>query len=179
MPRLLKDLVVTSVDSVDKGAGVGVRVLIQKREDDPMSNDLTLEQIKKGAASGELSRAVVGSLAAVEMKKAREAGEYDLNPASRTFNKKLAGLINLDLEMGRATGFAQSDHYIAKNSDEGASDVGSRPPEKQKAFAAKKLKDIADAIKAKNPRMTDAQAYARASEQNAELRRAVDEPVSR
>src|SRR5512143_1650857 len=33
MPRLLKDLMIDDVSSVDRGAGVGVKVLLMKRDD--------------------------------------------------------------------------------------------------------------------------------------------------
>ena len=55
MPRLLKDLQINDVSSVDRGAGVGVKVLLMKRDDSPDDVDkreFSQEERDKAASSG-------------------------------------------------------------------------------------------------------------------------------
>ena len=111
-PRLLKELSINDVSSVDVGAGRGVRVMLMKSTNHEGKNmaNLTIENIRKGAADGVISRATVGALLEAAVAE-RGVSLLKLHEQRDPF---VCGLLILDDEMGRLTGFSEPDHYVAK-----------------------------------------------------------------
>jgi hypothetical protein len=125
MPRLLKDLEIRDVSSVDRGAGVGVKVMLMKRdtqqENETMQHNLTFEDIRKAATAGALSRADIGALRDAEVLKARRDGESEQQTLARCidrrsdrYNEMVHKLLDLSDQLGRASNFEQPDHYVEK-----------------------------------------------------------------
>jgi hypothetical protein len=72
--------------------------------------NLTIENIRKGAADGVISRATVGALLEAAVAE-RGVSLLKLHEQRDPF---VCGLLILDDEMGRLTGFSEPDHYVAK-----------------------------------------------------------------
>jgi hypothetical protein len=112
IPRILKDLVISEVSSVDRGAGHGVQVVLMKRDETQERQSMTLiERVKKS----NLSRAGVAELLRHQVRKLAKPGERFESAFDRciTTDDECKALFKIEREMGLASSFAEADHHVA------------------------------------------------------------------
>ena len=89
MPRILKDLKITEVSSVDRGAGEGVRVLLMKRDETPSTGavEMNPEEIKAAIAKAAADAAATATAAfVVELaKRDSQIAVLKMSPAHKAF----------------------------------------------------------------------------------------------
>lgn len=156
MPRLLKDLVIDDVSSVDRGAGVGVKVMLMKsantREAPVQTVTVGIDAVRKSYLAGEMSAADVNELLNAAVRKLQAPGETEAQTLARSvnsrdtarYNKKLCELFSFAVEIGKVASKPKVH-----------SDGGGVPPDLGDAGAdAASLEElVADHMKA-NPSVT-------------------------
>jgi len=90
MPRVLKDLTITEVSSVDRGAGEGVKVLLMKRS--PLTQTPEEAEMTEQELNEKIAKAVAAALAPVVAANADEVAKRDaeirllkMSPAHKAF----------------------------------------------------------------------------------------------
>ncbi len=115
MPRLLKDLSITDVSSVTAGAGRGVKVMLMKsatkretQQEAKMPTN-TIDVLRKGIASGELSGQDVHAMLDAVIEKLHDGEEFPQQTLARVtdwrsprYDRTAHELLALDVEFGKA-----------------------------------------------------------------------------